>query len=208
MSWPAVVVVALAILVVVAAVVAVTASDRRLALVGLAAALSLAPLVADPLPDPLVVAIRIVGAALAAYLVRIPLRDAGPGRGSRIGWPAEAAAAAAAFVAGFAASSTGLAGSGPAAATAAAFAVGAVVLVPLADQRDPGRTGLALLLAIMAADLLRVGLGDPGTPGSLTVTAAMVALATAVAAMLMAREERHHGTSGTVVPGKGTEDEP
>ena len=88
MSWPAVVVVARAILVVVAAVVAVTASDRRLALVGLAAALSLAPLVADPLPDPLVVAIRIVGAALAAYLVRIPLRDAGPGRGSRIGWPA------------------------------------------------------------------------------------------------------------------------
>jgi hypothetical protein len=207
MSWPAVAAAALALAVVAAAVVTVSASERRLALVGLAASLSLAPLVADPLPDPLVIAIRIVGAALAAYLVRIPLRDAGPGRGSRIGWPAEATAAAAAFLAGLAASSTGLAGDGPAAATAAAFAVGVVVVVPLADQRDPGRTGLALLLAILAADLLRVGLGDPGTPGSLTIAAAMVAVATAVAAMLVAREERHHG-SGRTVPIAAPEDEP
>ena len=94
------------------------------------------------------------------------------------------------------------------AATAAAFAVGAVVVIPLADQRDPERTGLALLLAILAADLLRVGLGDPGTPGSLTVAAAMVAVATAVAAMLVAREERHHGAGRTVVPPGGAEDEP
>ena len=190
MSWPEVAVVGLAMLVAAAAVVAVAAGDRRVAVLGLAGALALAPLVADPLPDPLVVAIRIVAAALAAYLIRIPLRDAPPGRGSRLGWPAEALAAGAGFVAGWAASVSGSAGDGPAGATAAAAAIGVLVVAPILDRRDPARTGIALLLAVVAADLLRVGLGDPLPTGPLTVAAAIVAVATAVTAILLAGAAR------------------
>ncbi len=190
MSWPVPILFVLAMLVVAGALVALASRDRQLAVLGLAGALALSPLVVDPLPDPLIVAIRIVAAALAAYLVRIPLRDAPSGIGSRLGWPAEAGAAGAAFVAGLAASAAGMTGDGPAAATAAAFGVGALTVVPLIDRRDAARTGIALLLAVTSADLFRVGLADPGTPGSLTVGAASVALATAIAAMLIASRAR------------------
>ena len=60
---------------------------------------SAAAVVADPLPTPLPIAARIAAALLAARLIAIAIRDLdSPTAGSRLGWPVEALAAAAAAV--------------------------------------------------------------------------------------------------------------
>ena len=108
-------------------------------------------------------AARIVAGLLATYLLWIPVREGSPGtRGSLLGWPVEALAAAAAFVIGFGSHGLGAPAMGPAAAQAAGFGLAALAVLPLAIDRDPLRMGIGALLLVHAAMLLRVGLG--GTP--------------------------------------------
>lgn len=173
----------------VAAVVAVSARDGRLVTIGLVGSLALGPLVADPLPDPLAVAARIVAATLAVYIVRAVLREAPPTRGSRLGWPAEAAAAAAAFAAGIGAHAFAGGGEGPAPAVAAGFALTAVAVGPLIDGRDMVRLGIGLLLLVASADLVRAGfVGTPSALEELAVAGAVVAVGLAAVVLAVGAE--------------------
>lgn len=181
--------------VVVGAVVAVTARHTRTGLLGLLVALLAAPLVADPLPGPLSIAARIVGAVLACQLVAIAIRaEAEPTGGSRLGWPVEALAAAAAVVLGFGTHGLGAAGAGPAQAQAAGFAVGVLAATPLVTGRDVFRLGVGAMLLVTAALLVRQGIG--GTPSELEqlATSGLVAgLGAAVAAIVLASRQAGEG---------------
>jgi hypothetical protein len=171
--------------VVAGAIIGLSARDGRTAAVGLLAALALAPLVVDQVPDIAPTAARIAGAVLAVYLLRIPLRSSWTTVGSRIGWPAEGLAAAAAFLAGAAAQDAAMPGFGPAAATATGFALLALAAAPLLERNDLLRRGLGLLLALTGADLIRTGLAGPGSGfESIVVAAAVAAVGAAVALLL------------------------
>jgi hypothetical protein len=156
-----------------AAVFAMTSRDARTSLAALLLALVSAPVIADPVPGPLPLAARLVGAVLAAFLVRVALR-ATPAltEGTRIGWSTLGLATAAGFVAGY--STHGIAGqpSGPAEAQAAGFALLILAAGPLLAGRDVYRAGIASLLAVTGADLLRVAVG--GTPSALEQVAMSV----------------------------------
>ncbi len=174
--------VALAVVVVTGGVLSVSARDGKLATVGLLAVLALAPLVASPLPDVVAASARVVAAALATYLVGIPLRSAPPTRGSRIGWPAEALAASAGFVAGVTVGGFGAPGLGPAAGVGAGLALIALAVAPLAETRDLLRQGLGLFLLVTGAELVRSGLaGTPSALEALALAGVVVALGAAVA---------------------------
>lgn len=192
---------ALGVAVALASVVAVSSRDARVSTVGLVAALSVAPLIADPFPDPLAVAGRIVGGVLAVTLLRLAARPAPLTAGARIGWPAAALGAAAGFVAGLAAH--GLVGeaTGPAAAGAAAVAVGVLALAPSLDRRDVLRLATGLLLVLTAADLLRAAtLGSPDGLAELIAGVAMAAVGAAGAALLAAGAEDDSGVVGRSRP--------
>jgi hypothetical protein len=155
--------------VVAGAVIAVSLSDPRATILGLAVVLIASPVIAEPVPTPLGLAARIVGAVLSAYLLWIVTRDrprsgtAGAAtEGSRIGWPAEVLVGIAALVVGYAAHGLGAPALGPAFASAAGFAVAALALTPALTGRDVLRVGLGCLLLIDAALIVRAGLG--GTP--------------------------------------------
>jgi len=146
-----------------AAVFAMTSRDARTSLAALLLALVSAPVIADPVPAPLALAARLVGAVMAAFLIRVALR-ATPSltEGTRIGWFTLGLASAAGFVAGY--STHGIAGtpSGPAEAQAAGFALLILSAGPLLAGHDVYRAGVAALLAVTGAELLRVAVG--GTP--------------------------------------------
>jgi hypothetical protein len=189
---------ALAVAVTLAAVLAVSARDARLATVGLVAALAAGPLVAEPLPDPAAVAARIVAAALAGYLVRIALRRSTLTHGTRIGWPGEVLLAGAAFGAGLAAvagdpvvlgapTSALRAAIGPEPAVAAGFALIATAMAPLADVRDGYRLGAGLALLVTGADLLRTGLAGTDSGLEALVVAGLIAAIGASAAVAILR---------------------
>ncbi len=131
----------IALAVVAGAVVAVASRDARAAILGLAVALIGSPVLAEPLPTPLGLATRFVGAVLAAYLLWVVARDrpqagapSATTGGSHIGWPAEVLVAAAAAVVGFAAHGLGAPALGPMLASAAGFAVAAARPHPDADR--------------------------------------------------------------------------
>ena len=149
-----------------AAVFAMTSRDARTSLAALLLALVAAPVIADPVPDPLPLAARLVGAVMAAFLIRVALR-ATPSltEGTRIGWFTLGLATAAGFVAGY--STHGIAGTptGPAEAQAAGFALLILAAGPLLAGHDVYRAGVAALLAVTGAELLRVAVG--GTPAAL-----------------------------------------
>jgi hypothetical protein len=171
---PALAGVALAITI--GAIVAVSVRDARAAVLGLAVVLIGSPFLADPLADTMGLAARVVGAVLAAYLLWIALRNGNaPTGGSRLGWAAEAAVAAAAATVGFGTHGLGVVGQGPALAQAAGFALAALAVAPLWTGRDIVRVGIGLLLLTEGALLVRVALG--GTPGALEqlVTAGLIA---------------------------------
>jgi hypothetical protein len=166
------------------AVVAVSVREGRLAVVGLAATLIFAPLLADPLDTPLGLAARLAGGILAAYLLWIAVRDGGITSGSTLGWPAEALLAAAAFVVGVGTHGLGAPALGPAEAQAAGFALAALAIVPVATGRDVLRIGIGLFLLLQAALLVRVGLdGNPSELEQLVTAALVAALGGAVAAL-------------------------
>ena len=156
----------LACVVVAGAVVAVTARETRAALLGLLVALLAASLVADPLPGPLPIAARLVSAFLACRLIAVAIRDLDePTSGSRLGWPVEVLAAAAAAVIGFGTHGLGVPGAGPAEAQAAGFAVGVLAASPIVSSRDVFRLGVGAILLLLGGLLVRQGIG--GTPSEL-----------------------------------------
>jgi hypothetical protein len=167
---------ALAVVAVAGAVLALSARDGRLALAGLLAALTAGPLISPGPGDMGTTLLRIAGAGLAAYLLRLPLQERHATGGSRIGWPAGCLAATAALLAGAAAHEATAPGLGPVEATAAGCALLALAAAPLLERRDVPRLGLGILLALTGADLVRAGLA--GAPSALE----SVAVATTSAA--------------------------
>ena len=145
------------------ALVAVTGRDARVALAGLVVALAAAPFLADPLPGPAALGARVVAAILGGYLLFVMLRETtAVTRGSLVGLPAEALAAAAAFVIGYGTHGLGSAALGPAAASATGFALAVVSIAPIVRGADVFRLGVALAILVTGAELVRVGLA--GTP--------------------------------------------
>ena len=130
----------------VGAVVAVSARDPGAAAIGLTVALVAATLLADPLPGAAVLAVRVIGALLAATLVRSAITSS-PHQPSRLGWAAEALLGTAGAIAGL-----GLA----AGLAAAAGAVGGNGAGP-----DGGGAGPApdLLSAATSTGLILAGSG-------------------------------------------------
>jgi hypothetical protein len=169
--------VVLAVLVTVAAVVATSAREPRLAALGMVVTIVGAAYVTEPLPGVVALAARLAGSVLAGYLVWVALRGAPPPTaGWQLGWPGAAAVAIVAFAIGWLSSGTVgsviavATGSGPGVGAAAALAAGspvpraafgaALALVALAAApvlvgRDVLRLGLGLLLLLAAAGLLR-----------------------------------------------------
>ena len=153
---------------------AISARDPRWIAGGLAAALGLASVVADPLPSVLAVAIRAVAALLGAYLLFLALRT-GDDRTPRVAAPqlagrplgpvTPALAALAAALVGYASSGVGSPGMGPAVATAAGLGLATLAVGPLLLGRDIVRVGTGVALLATAAELVRAGLA--GTPGAL-----------------------------------------
>ncbi len=192
----------IAIAVVAGTVAAVGARDARVTILGFAVALIGTPVLADPIPDPLGLATRIVGAILAAYLLWVVARDRprsglppAATAGSRIGWPADVLVAASAAVVGFAAHGLGAPALGSAMASAAGFAVAALAVPAVLTGRDVLRVGLGSLLLIDAALLVRAALG--GTPDALEhlITSATLAVMAGALATLAGRA-RADGTAG------------
>lgn len=162
------------------AAVAIGTRAGRASALGVLIALVFAPFVADPLPATDVAAFRIVAGVLAAYLVLVATRRAGPATSSPLGLPATLAAAAAAFVVGLGATAVGLPGFGPVAALAAGLATLAVAVPAVGLARDPLRLGVASVVLLNGGLLLRAGLaGTPAGLESLFAGAALVALAAA-----------------------------
>jgi hypothetical protein len=193
---------AIALVVVAGTVVAVASRDTRVAILGMAVVLIGSPVLADPLPAPLGLATRFVGAILSAYLLWIVARDRGRSRGpapvtggSRIGWPAETLVAGAAFVVGYAAHGLGAPALGSALASAAGFAVAALAVPATMTGTDVIRVGIGSLLLLDAGLLVRAGLG--GTPDELEqliTSGTLVVVAAAVATL--AASARADGAGG------------
>ena len=177
-----------ALAVVLGAVIAASARTSRTAVLGLVLAMVGTAFLADPLPESLGLAARLVGTVLAGYLLWIAGRDtAARTGGSRLGWPTELLVAAAAAVVGYGSHGLGAPATGPAMAQAAGFALAALAVAPMVNGRDVMRIGLGLCLLANGTLLVRTALG--GTPEAFeqVITAGLVAvLGGVVAAMAIA----------------------
>jgi hypothetical protein len=216
--------VALAGLVAIGAIVAVSAREPRFAVLGLIIALVAGAYVADPLPSVAALGARLAGAALAGYLIWVALRHA-PAQtaGWHVGWPGATALAVGAFAAGWLASGTlatalaATTGEGPSAAgvatalvagspvaraaLAASFALVALSAAPVLVARDILRLGIGLLLLVAAAGLVRNALGT-GSDGAIELAFAIVeAIGGAAVAALVAVSIRLHGDLALRAPG-------
>jgi hypothetical protein len=147
---------ALAVAVVGCGVIAVSAHESRVAVLGLVLCALLAPLIGTQLPAPLVLSARLVAAILSGYVLWVAVRQQPATQGSRIGWPAEAVAAAAAGVAGYAAAGFIGPAAGPREAEAVAFALGYLALAPLLVDRDVLRLAVGLVLVVLAGSMARL----------------------------------------------------
>jgi hypothetical protein len=182
------------------AVLAVSARDIRWILGGLVAAMGLAAVLADPLPSPLALAIRLLAAVLGAELILLAVRGpatrpANPGS-PPLGPVAPALAGAAAFVIGYAASGVGSPADGPALATATGLGLAAIAAGPLVLGRDLLRLGPGLALLATAAELVRAGLaGTPGPFEQTVVAGLTVALLGALAGLIAVARGSGHDLS-------------
>lgn len=189
-----------ALAVVLGAVIAGSARNARTAAFGLVVAMVGAAFVAEPLPDTLALAGRLIGTILGGYLLWIVGRGAETRTdprtgGSRLGWPAEVLVAAAAATVGYGSHGLGAPATGPAEAQAAGFALAALAIAPTLNGRDVLRVGIGLHLLVGGAILVRVGLG--GTPDALEqliVAGLLAMLGAAVAALAVA--SRVDGSTG------------
>jgi hypothetical protein len=163
------------------AVLAVSAREVRATVLGILIVFLATPLVASPWPDPLAILARVAAALLAARLLMIGLRGEMVSGGTRIGWPAEGLAAAAAAVVGFGSHGLGALALGPAEAQAAGFALIALAVTPLVTGRDVFRLGVGSILLLMGALLIRVGLdAPPGDGEQLVISLLTIGLGGAV----------------------------
>jgi hypothetical protein len=216
--------VALAGLVAIGAIVAVSAREPRFAVLGLIIGLVAAGFVADPLPSLAALAARLAGAALAGYLLWVALRRA-PAQtaGWHVGWPGATALAVVAFAAGWLAAGTlatalaATAGDGPSAAgiatalatgspvaraaLAAAFALIALSAAPVLVARDVLRLGIGLLLLVVAAGLVRNALAAESDGAVELAFAIAEALGGAAVAAVVAGSIRLHGDLALHAPG-------
>jgi hypothetical protein len=185
----------LACVVVAGAVVAVSAREARAALLGLLVTLLGSSFIADPLPGPLPLAARLAAAGLCCRLIAISIRgELEPTRGSRLGWPVEALAAAAAGLVGFGTHGLGAPGLGPAEVQAAGFAIGVLAAAPLVTGRDVFRLSVGAILVLVAGILVRESLG--GTPSDLEQLATsglLVGLGGAVAVVVVGARDAAGG---------------
>jgi hypothetical protein len=195
----------LACVVVAGAVVAISAREARAALLGLLVALLAAALVADPLPGPLPIAARLASAFLACRLIAIAIRDLDePTSGSRLGWPVEAIAAAAAAVIGFGTHGLGAPGEGAAEAQAAGFAVGVLAASPIVSSRDTFRLGMGAILLLLGGLLVRQGLsGTPSELEQLVTSGLVVGLGGAVGVVIAGARTAVGGLAVTDQPARG-----
>jgi hypothetical protein len=176
-----------ALAVVAGAAIAVSAGNARTATFGLVIALILAPVVADPIPEAIGLAARLVGAVLAGYLLWIATRgERVQTSGSLIGWPTELFLAAAAAVVGVGVYDLGVPFHGPAPAAAAGFVLVALAVVPLVSGRDILRIGIGLALLLTGSLLVVTSL--VGTPDELeqVLIAGLVASLGGTVAVLVA----------------------
>jgi hypothetical protein len=157
-------------------VVAVTARNGRSIALGLAVALTAAPLAASPLPGQLGLFARIAGAVLAADLLWVGTRvNAVRSEGSAIGPAAEAAIAAAAFLIGLWIAPVKPM-PGPVTEQAAGMALVALAVIPLVG-RDALRLGIGAALLALGLSLLREAwLGPAPSFEHFAVTALLVAI--------------------------------
>jgi hypothetical protein len=196
----------LACVVVAGAVVAVSARETRVALLGLLVALLGASLVADPLPGPLPIAARLASAFLACRLIDVAIRGLeAPTSGSRLGWPVEVIAAAAAAIIGFGTHGLGAPGLGPAEAQAAGFALGVLAASPIVSSRDVFRLGAGAILLLVGGLLVREGIG--GTPSELeqlVTSGLVVGLGGAVGVVILGARAAVGSLVVTDKPGRGS----
>lgn len=206
-----------ALAVTVGAVLAISARETRAGLVGLAIALGAAPFLAAQIPNVSTLAMRVIGAALAAYLVRAAVAT-GPGLparpwneptrgGSQLGWPAEGLLAIAAWIVGVAVSTRlevlSPAGSGTlpgdvlglltpeALATGAGLASIVMGLVATFAARSALRTTIGALILSQGLLLVRVGVaGAPSDLEQLAGVALLLAIAIAGGVLLGAEGQR------------------
>lgn len=147
------------------AVLTVYTTDARLAAGGTWAALLAAPWVADPLPAPLGLAVRVVAAGIAGYLLWASLRGAAPLLAPlRLAGRGEAAFVVAGGIIGLLADGVTSEALGPTAALAAGLALLIAGADLLAFGDDGLRLGSGALLALTGATLVLTELG--GTPAA------------------------------------------
>jgi hypothetical protein len=189
-----------AIAVAAGAVVCVAARDGRIALAGLASVLLVSPFIADPLPPPLAILVRVVAALLAVYLAWIAVRTPGSvTRGSLLGWPVEALIAAAAWLIGLGTAGLGAPPLGPPEAQAAGFALVTLSVGPIVYGRDVYRLGAGAVLLVSGVLLIRAALA--GTPSQLEelVSAALFIGLGGVVGFLVAEAEEAGASGGEVL---------
>lgn len=173
---------AAAVAVLLGAVLGTGARSARVATLGLTVVLLFSPFVADPLPETLPLATRLVGGALAGYLLLVTARRAVAPVGSPLGSAALLAAAGAAAVAGFQPSTLGLPRPGPDEAMAAGLACLVLALPALVAARDAFRLGAGLVIALSGILLVRAALvGSPSAAEEVAITFAIATLGGAVA---------------------------
>ncbi len=165
-------------------------AGRRAAHVAGGAALLLAasPLLADPMPGAILIAERVVGAALAGELLWLALRGRVVAGSSSLGWSPLALIGIAAFAAGIGAQRI-VPGAGPPEALGTALALFVVAAMAVAARPDGVHAGLAALVLVAATGAVRLALsGSTSALESLLVAGLGVAAAGTVA-LLVPRPE-------------------
>ena len=162
---------------------ALRATDGRVAAFGLALVLVLAPAVSSPLPGVVPLAFRVLAALLAAYLVYLSLRTTTRLIGaSRLGGTPEALFVLLGFILGGLLTLPSPQTRGDTALLAATLAagIGAVTLLPF--SRDPIRLGVGAMLGLVAAGLGAAWLsGTAGELAQLSLGSAILAAGAATA---------------------------
>jgi hypothetical protein len=159
------------------------ARDPRLGAMGVAVVIAGSAFLAQPLPDPAALAIRLVAAAIVGELLWVAARGAPRARGVDPGWMVRAWLAAGAVAAGIgtAASWPGVAeASGP--ALAGAYGLLVVALPSFARLRWSEWRGAELLLPLVTAVLLWQAIGPPLSGMEQVMVAALVIAAGATVA--------------------------
>ena len=178
-----------AVVVVAGAVLAMSARDGRVVVIGLLVTMVGSPFIASPLPESLAITARIVGGLVAAYMLWLAVSSGSvENLGSSLGPIAEAAVAAAAFVVGLSIAPVDpIVGVLPGQAAAAALI--ALAIIPMVG-RDIFRIGSAVALGSIGAVLLvETWSGPIPALGQLAVAGLLAGIAAATNLLIPAFDE-------------------